>query len=152
MNPTPLDIEGLHTAILDLTKNVTSLSDRLGTIRSRIVILAGITLIILGTIAGLVDLGVHVKHVVACQAQQNDAFRDVATQSRASRNTQDTAQLTTTKAEITMLNIIADPTSTPGTKQAAIQSYVAVVQTYAAKIQTEQAARAKNPFPDGNCA
>lgn len=137
-NLTVTEAQKLHEAINTLGIQVSALATNLKAIRSRVVIIAGIIVLVFASLVGVIALTVHVNHVSACQARQNDAFRDVANQSRASRDTQDNAQ-------IVLLNTTLDPTLTPDQHRAAITKYLN-------QIRAAQQSRANNPFPDGNCA
>lgn len=145
---TATEAEQIHQALATLSVQVDTFNTRLeqdktafnaslGSVRSRLAALAVIVILVVGALVGVVVLGVKYRNLAQCTADLIKGITVSGEVSRSSRDQQDQAQ-------VTMIDVILNPSSTTGQRRAALTQYQ----------QERQAAlrqRDANPLPVGSC-
>lgn len=150
--PTAGEVASMHTAAGSLAKQVGTFNDRLRWLRKLVTIMAVVVVALVGAGGWLLYLNWHINSVVACQAKQNDAFRNASLQSRAAAKIQNDRGIQKIDQEQTMLATVTNPTATNAERAAAIQTYRAAAQASRDAQVAANQTRQDNPLPAGNCS
>jgi predicted metalloprotease len=142
----------LHKVMGDLAEKVDTFNARLAGGERRWAVLTGLSVVIVLVLGVVLLLGHGLDRIAHCQAQQSNAIRDSAVQSRSARSAADAEQLAVYNQLINRLTVDLDATSTPEQRTAAVQSQLKTVQEAKAALLATQKTVEDNPLPVGYCS
>jgi predicted metalloprotease len=135
-----------------LAKKVDTFNARLAGGERRWAVLTALSVVIVLVLGVVLLLGHGLDRVAHCQAQQSNAIRDSAVQSRAARSASDSEQLAVYDQLINRLTVDLDVNSTPDQRSAAARSQLKTVQDAKTALLATQQKVGANPLPAGYCS
>ena len=148
----PTQARELSDVIGALNRQVSTLNSRITRSERYTAALATLTGLIILVGAGKITVGYQVQKQTACQAQQNDAFRDSTLVARQARDRQDDQQLAQLDQQLALFATVLNPNATTTEQRNATLAYTKSVNASKQAILSAKQKRADNPLPTNSCS